>query len=159
LAEPQAESPSTIYNSDFIGSLEEQSASLPGRVIHSNAPFLIIVSLAALAANLAFAAKKTFSIIFLAVDGSSSKNSINFSAKTESTAHLASEVPNLPFVCHSNCGSTTLIDTTQVSPSITSSLVRLLSFSFNIPLSLAYLLIVLVREALNHVRCVPHSGV
>jgi hypothetical protein len=97
-AEPQAESPSTIYNSDFTGSFEEQSANFPGRVIPSNAPFLITVSLAALAANLAFAARRTFSITCFAVFGSSSKNSVNFSEKTLSTAHLASGVHNFPFV-------------------------------------------------------------
>jgi len=104
--------------------LLEQSDNLPGRVIPSKAPFLITVSLAALAANLAFAAKNTFSIIFFAVVGSSSKNSKNFSANTASTAHLASAVPNLPFVCHSNCGSTTLTEITQVNHSITSSFVK-----------------------------------
>jgi hypothetical protein len=36
------------------------------------------------------------------VIGSSSKNSKNFSEKTESTAHLASVVPNFDLVCHSN---------------------------------------------------------
>jgi len=49
---------------------------------------------------------------------------MNFSENTESTAHFASGVPSLPFVCHSNCGSTTLIEITHVRPSITSSLVR-----------------------------------
>jgi hypothetical protein len=60
------------------------------------------VSLAALAASLAFAAKNVFSITFLALVGFSSKNSKNFSAKTPSTAHLTSTFHNLPFVCHSN---------------------------------------------------------
>jgi hypothetical protein len=97
-ADPQAESHSTIYSSDFSGLLEEQSASFPGRVIHSKAPFLIIVSLAARAASLALAAKNTFSIIDFAVDGFSSKNSQNFSLNTPSTALLASEVTSFPFV-------------------------------------------------------------
>jgi len=57
LAEPHAESPSTIYNSVPCFHLLEQSASLPGRTHHDNALFLRTVSLANLAANLALAAK------------------------------------------------------------------------------------------------------
>jgi hypothetical protein len=91
-------------------------------------------------------------MIFLAVTGSSSKNSKNDSANTESVAHFASGVPSLPFVCHSNCGSSTFIEITQVNHSMTSSLVRFWSFSFNIHFALAYLLIVLVRAVLNPVR-------
>jgi len=62
----------------------------------------MIVSLAALAASLALAAKNTFSIIALAADGFSSRNSQNFSENTESTAHLASGVQSFALVCHSN---------------------------------------------------------
>jgi hypothetical protein len=113
-----------MYNSDTFGSRLEQSASLPGKVIHSKAHFLITVSLAALAASLAFAAKNTFSHIFFASLGFSSKNSKNLSQKTQSTAHLASAVPSFDLVCHSNCGSTTLTEITQVSHSTTSSFVR-----------------------------------
>jgi hypothetical protein len=91
-----------MYNSHLVGSFDEQSANFQGNVIHSNTHFLIIVSRAARAASLAFAAKNTFSIIFFAVFGSSSKNSRNFSANTASTAHLASAVHNFHFVCHSN---------------------------------------------------------
>jgi len=158
-ADQPAESPSTMYNSVFLGSLEEQSASFQGRVIHSKAHFLITVSLAALAASLAFAAKNTFSIIIFAVLGSSSKNSKNFSEKTLSTTHLTSAVQSFAFVCHSNCGSTTFTDKTTVIHSTTSSFVRFGSFSFNICLSLAYLLIVLVKAVLNQVKCVQPSGV
>jgi hypothetical protein len=70
------------------------------------------------------AARKTFSIIAFAVVGFSSRNSHNFSENTESTAPLASGVPSFDLVCHSNCGSTTLIEITAVSHSTTSSLVR-----------------------------------
>jgi hypothetical protein len=62
----------------------------------------MIVSLAARAASLAFAAKNTFSIIALASLGFSSKNSKNFSENTASTAHLASDVQSFALVCHSN---------------------------------------------------------
>jgi hypothetical protein len=70
------------------------------------------------------AAKKTFSQIPFALVGFSSRNSRNFSAKTESTTPLASAVPSFAFVCHSNCGSMTFTEITAVIPSITSSLVR-----------------------------------
>jgi hypothetical protein len=102
LADPPAESHSTIYNSDLEGSLDEQSANLPGRVIHSNAHLRIIVSLAFLAANLARDARSDFSIMSLADLGFSSKNSFNFSHTILSTIHLTSELPSLDLVCHSN---------------------------------------------------------
>ncbi len=52
-AEPPAESPSTIYISHLEGSFSEQSASLPGRPKPSKAVFLLVRSLAFLAASLA----------------------------------------------------------------------------------------------------------
>jgi hypothetical protein len=60
----------------------------------------------------------------LAVEGFSSRNSKNFSEKTPSTAHLASEVQSFALVCHSNCGSITFIDITAVIHSMTSSFVK-----------------------------------
>jgi hypothetical protein len=110
------------------------------------------VSLAALAANLALAARNTFSQIFLASLGFSSRNSKNLSQNTQSTAPLASAVHNFDLVCHSNCGSITFTEITQVNHSTTSSFVKFGSFSFKIPLSLAYLFIVLVRAILNQTR-------
>ena len=50
LADPPAESPSTINNSHFSGSLLEQSASLPGRLLISRAPLRRVISRARLAA-------------------------------------------------------------------------------------------------------------
>ena len=95
----------------------------------------------------------------MAVFGSSSKNSENFSENTESTAHLASAVQSLSFVCHSNWGSWTLTEITAVIHSITSSFVKFWSFSFKSHLSLAYLFIVLVKAVLNQVKCVQPPGV
>lgn len=63
-AEPPAESPSTMKISQFLGSLSEQSASLPGRVPPSRDVFLLVRSLAFLAASLALCAKSDFSQIF-----------------------------------------------------------------------------------------------
>jgi hypothetical protein len=56
LAEPPAESPSTIKISERDGSFSWQSASLPGRLVISKAVFLLVNSLAFLAASLASAA-------------------------------------------------------------------------------------------------------
>ena len=72
LAEPPAESPSTMYSSVFAGSRSEQSASLPGRPPPVSAP-LRTVSRALRAASRARAASKPFSITFLATDGFASK--------------------------------------------------------------------------------------
>ena len=68
LAEPPAESPSTINISQFSGFLSEQSASFPGRAATDNAVFLV-ASLAFLAASLALLAKTAFSQIIFAIAG------------------------------------------------------------------------------------------
>jgi len=72
-AEPPAESPSTIYISQFSGFLSEQSANLPGSVVFSRAVFLLVKSLAFLAASLALCAKSDFSQITFATTGFSSR--------------------------------------------------------------------------------------
>ena len=74
-AEPPAESPSTKYSSEKTGSLFEQSANFPGKDDPPNALFLLISSLAFLAADLLLAAKRAFSITFLPIDGFSSRKS------------------------------------------------------------------------------------
>jgi precorrin isomerase len=73
LAEPPAESPSTIYISQSEGSLSEQSANFPGRVVISSADFLLVSSLAFLAASLALEAVRHLSNIIFATEGFSSK--------------------------------------------------------------------------------------
>ena len=110
-----------MYNSDLEGSFSEQSANLPGNDPPSRAFFLIIRSLAFLAASLARAEVKDLLRIFFASSGLSSTNSVNLLPKTCSTAPLTSGLPNLPFVCPSNCGSLTFTDTTHIKPSLTSS--------------------------------------
>ena len=69
LALPPAESPSTMNISQFFGSLSEQSASFPGRAIPSSAVFLLVRSLAFLAASLARCASIDFSHICFATVG------------------------------------------------------------------------------------------
>ena len=75
LAEPPAESPSTIYNSDSAGSFSWQSANLPGKPAKSKAPFLRVISRAFLAASLALAASIILPTIILLSAGFSNKNS------------------------------------------------------------------------------------
>ena len=101
-AEPPAESPSTIYSSDLLGSFSEQSANFPGREPPSRAFFLIIKSLAFLAASLALADVSDLFNIFFASSGLSYKNSLNRLPIICSTAPLTSGFPSLPFVCPSN---------------------------------------------------------
>jgi len=69
LADPPAESPSTI-NSSVPSCLEFwQSASFPGRPVNSKAPFLLTFSLAFLATSLAKAAWTTLARTILAIEG------------------------------------------------------------------------------------------
>ena len=65
----------SLYNVDlaFSGSLLEQSASFPGRAMPSRAVFLLVKSLAFLAAALALWARIDFSHMALATDGFCSK--------------------------------------------------------------------------------------
>ena len=72
-AEPPAESPSTIYSSDFAGSFSWQSANLPGKPAISNAPLRRVISRALRAASRALAASTIFMMMFLAMDGFSIK--------------------------------------------------------------------------------------
>ena len=131
-AEPPAESPSTMKISQFLGSLSEQSASLPGRVPPSREVFLLVRSLAFLAASLALCAKSDFSQIFLATSGFCSRKYVSFSDTTASTAPLASLFPSFCFVCPSNWGSSILILMIAVSPSRISSPVSAGSESLSI---------------------------
>ncbi len=120
LAEPPAELPSTIYNSHLDGSFEEQSASLPGRVVSSSPPFLML-SRALRAASLALAAITIFSIMTLAVFGFSIKNLFNWSPTILERIFLTSKLPNLVLVCPSNWGFGCLTETIAVKPSQISS--------------------------------------
>ena len=132
LAEPPAESPSTMKISDSSGRRDWQSANFPGRVSPSKMPFLKTVSFAALAALRASSAKITFSKIRRASEGFSSRKAERASPNTVSTAERASGVPSFALVCPSNCGSFNFTAITAVSPSCTSSPVSE-SFSFKYP--------------------------
>ena len=132
-AEPPAESPSTMNNSDFAGSCSAQSASFPGSVENSRKDFLLVNSLAFLAASLALAANNDFSIIVVAIFGFSSRQVDNDVLTILSTIPFISLLPSFVFVWPSNCGSGTFIDIIAVNPSLTSSL---LNFIFSLKLLL-----------------------
>ena len=87
--------------SHSLGSLEEQSASLPGRLETSSAVFLLVIALARFAAILALEANVTLSMIIFAVSGFSNKNLSNAFARIVDTIFLTSALPNLVFVCPS----------------------------------------------------------
>ena len=72
LAEPPAESPSTMYSSESAGFLLEQSANLPGKPEPSNTPLRIMLSRAARAALRARAANKALPTILRPTAGCSS---------------------------------------------------------------------------------------
>ena len=126
-AGPAAESPSTINNSLSIGSVDEQSASLPGSPAVSKILFLFVSSLAFLALILAFAATAHLSTIalpsFVFFD-----NHFGSSLLTKTcTFDFISVFPSLVFVWPSNWGSFTLTEITPVIPSLMSSPVNEIS--------------------------------
>ena len=131
LAEPPAESPSTINISDSDGSLLLQSDNFPKKFVIVKSVFLV-ASRAFLAAILAFLANIALLIIILAESGFSNKNCSNPSANTASAIGFTSELPSLPFVWPSNWGLGCLQDTIIVIPSFTSSSLKFSSFSFKI---------------------------
>ena len=106
-AEPPAESPSTIKISESLGSFSWQSANLPGRFVISKAVFLLVSSLAFLAASRASAAFWIFWTIILATDGFSSNQEVSLSFIKPSTTGLTSDETNLSLVCEENFGSWT----------------------------------------------------
>src|SRR5699024_5148962 len=97
-AEPPAELPSTINNSEILGSLLVLSANLPGKFAISKPDFLRVTSRARLAAVLARSASCPFSTILRPTDGFSIKKRLKVSENDLSTAVLASELPNLVLV-------------------------------------------------------------
>ena len=102
LAEPPAESPSTMNNSFIVASFEEQSANLPGRFEISSPDFLRVTSRARLAAIRALDARIPFSTIFLAICGFSNKKRLKASLNKRFVILTTSEFPSFVFVCPSN---------------------------------------------------------
>ena len=88
----------------------------------------------------------------------SSSNSPNLFSTASLTTPLIAGVPSFVFVCPSNCGFSSLTDTTATKPSLQSSLFKSsISLSFkNFP-STAYFLIVLNNAYLNPSKWCPPS--
>ena len=159
LAEPPAESPSTMNSSDSAGSRTEQSASLPGSAEFSSALLRRVRSRALRAAARAWAADTDLRMTRTASLGFSSKNSASCALTIDSTKPCMPGLPSLVFVCPSNCGSASLAEMIAVSPSRTSSPESAGSFSLSSPLSRAYLLSVRVSAPRKPERCEPPSWV
>src|SRR5471032_1710921 len=121
LAEPPAESPSTMKSSESAGSRSWQSASLPGNELTSSAPLRRVSSRALRAASRAAAASTTLVRIFRVSDGCSSNHWPSLSATTDSTTGRTSDETSLSLVCEENFGSGTLTESTHVRPSRMSS--------------------------------------
>ena len=79
LAEPPAESPSTMNSSDLAGSRSWQSASLPGSEVMSSALLRRVISRALRAASRAAAAWTTLPTMILASAGCSSNQALSAS--------------------------------------------------------------------------------
>ncbi|KAG1184658.1 hypothetical protein G6F35_015046 [Rhizopus arrhizus] len=92
LAEPPAESPSTMNSSDSAGSFSWQSASLPGSPAMSSAPLRRVRSRALRAASRARAASTILPAMALASFGFSCRNSSRRAPKAFSTAGRTSEL-------------------------------------------------------------------
>ena len=137
LAEPPAESPSTINISESEGSLLEQSANFPGRAKESSTFLRRVNSRARRAASRAFSACIALSMIALAGAGFSSRNSANFCTIAVCTSERISVLPSFVFVCPSNCGSCNFTEMTAAKPSRVSSPVKLGSLSFKRPFARA----------------------
>ncbi len=133
LAEPPAESPSTMNSSDFAGSFSWQSASLPGSEVTLSGS-LRIESRALRAASRAAAAWITLPTTILASDGCSSNHARSASLITLSTTGRTSDDTSLSFVCDENFGSGTFTDSTAVRPSRQSSPVSEIFSFFEMPL-------------------------
>ena len=121
LADPPADSPSTMYSSAFPGSRSWQSASLPGRLLLSSAPLRRTRSRAFRAASRARAASMVLLTMRLATAGFSSRNAPRRSLTIASTMPFTSVLPSLVLVWPSNCGWGILTLMTAVNPSRMSS--------------------------------------
>ncbi len=136
LAEPPAESPSTIKISHLEASRLSQLDSFP---LESKENFCFVkrLVLAFSSALRIFAAFSAQPITVFKVSRFLSKNRGTSSFVTFAVARFASWLSSFVFVCPSNRGSGCLIVTTAVMPFLTSAPVKLESFSFKFPSSLA----------------------
>mmetsp|Transcript_28265 Transcript_28265/g.93957 ORF Transcript_28265/g.93957 Transcript_28265/m.93957 type:complete len:288 (-) Transcript_28265:696-1559(-) len=159
LAEPPAESPSTMKISDSSGSPHAQSASLPGSSVEPRTDLRRTSSRAAFAASAAFCAACALSMIAESAFGCRCRNSDRRSPATSETMARTSGEPSFCFVCPSNSASPSRTATIAHSPSRTKSPGSEGAFSRSLPLSRPTALTVRVRASLRPSMCVPPCGV
>ena len=136
LAEPPAESPSTIKISHLEASRLSQFASFP---LESKENFCLVKRLVFAFSSVLriFAAFSAHPIIAFKVSRLRSKYIWISSLVTFPVALAASWLSSLVFVCPSNLGSGCFTEITAVIPFLTSVPVKFASFSFKMPSSLA----------------------
>src|SRR5215471_228423 len=157
LADPPAESPSTIYSSHSAGSFSWQSASLADNPKESSTPLRRVISRALRAASLARAASTILLQMMRASFGRSSRKFLSFSPTSSWTTGPTSEDTSLSLVCDENFGSGTLTESTHDRPSrMSSPLVSTLAF-FAISFDSMYWFRLRVIAARNPDRWVPPS--
>ena len=130
LAEPPAESPSTMKISHLLGSFSWQSASFPGREAESSTLLRLVSSRALRAASRARLAVMHFSTMVLAWAGFSARYSLSLSATAPSTRGRMSALPSFVLVWPSNWGSSSFTEMMAVKPSRMSSPERGASVAF-----------------------------
>ncbi len=128
LADPPAESPSTMYSSHFDGSRSWQSASLPGSELASSTPLRCTSSRAFCAAARACADSTHFSTTRLAATGFSSSQRESRSCRMPDTMPDTSDDTSLCLVCELYEGLGWRTEITPVRPSRTSSPISARSF-------------------------------
>ena len=118
LAEPPAESPSTMNSSDSAGSRSWQSASLPGSELMSSAPLRRVSSRALRAASRAAAASTTLATICAGLGRMLLEPLAELVADHRSRPPAGPRRrPACPWSARRTSGSGTLTDSTQVRPS------------------------------------------
>mmetsp|Transcript_42129 Transcript_42129/g.82629 ORF Transcript_42129/g.82629 Transcript_42129/m.82629 type:complete len:200 (+) Transcript_42129:548-1147(+) len=159
LADPAAESPSTMKISETDASRLAQSESFPGRTEEARMDLRRTMSLAARAASAALCAAPAFSSTAPSRSGRHSKSLRRAWLAAESTAALTSGLPRRPLVCPSNSGSDTPTATSAVSPSRMYSPGMLGPPSLILPSFLAAALTVRVSPLRSPSTCDPPSRV
>ena len=122
LAEPPAESPSTMKTSHSAGLVDWQSLSLPGRPLRPSRPLRSRAASRALrAAMRAMAAAWPLRTMILPSVGFSSNHAPSLSFISCTTNERTGVLPSLVLVWPSNCGSASLTEMIAVRPSRMSS--------------------------------------
>ena len=157
LAEPPAESPSTINISHLEASLLSQFASFP---LESKENFCFVSRFVFAFSSVLriFAAFSAQESTVFKVSRFLSKNSWISSPVTFAVIREASWLSSFVLVCPSKRGSGCLMEITAVIPLRTSAPVKFASFSFKIPSWRAYWFITVVKIVLNPVIWVPPSA-